>query len=170
MHLFATIDDTDTLTAAVTRIVTAPDGLPLSTGHVIPHGTTIAFGNPYLTETNIKYSPLTDESQPPLDEYHPFRYSDIRKISGQENGHQFVLADANSPSFGYGRHACPGRFFASNEIKVLLVQLIQRYDLALGPHGESQKDGFEKPKRLETGFTYIADPKAKVYFRNRKTG
>lgn len=168
--MLAMSGNTDTSTAAVTRIVTAPNGLPLSTGHVIPHGTTIAFGNPYLTETNIKYSPLTDEAQPPLDEFHPFRYSNIRQISGQENGHQFVLADANSPSFGYGRHACPGRFFASNEIKVLLVQLIQRYDLALGPHGESSKDGFERPKRLETGFTYIADPKARVYFRNRKTG
>lgn len=155
--------------ATVTRVVTAPDGLALSTGHVIPQGTTIAFGNPFLSETNIKFAPLTNSDQPSLEEFHPWRYSDVRKIPGEENGHQFVSADANNPSFGYGRHACPGRFFASNEIKVLLVQLLQRYELALGPNGESGKDGFERPKRLEMGFTYIADPKAKVYFRDRKT-
>ena len=33
--------------------------------------------------------------------------------------------------FGLGKHACPGRFFASNEIKVLLCRIILDYDMKL---------------------------------------
>jgi len=32
-------------------------------------------------------------------------------------------------SFGHGRHACPGRFFASNEIKMLVAYLVMNYDV-----------------------------------------
>jgi cytochrome P450 len=33
--------------------------------------------------------------------------------------------------FGHGQHACPGRFFASNEIKVALCHILLKYDLDL---------------------------------------
>ncbi|KAI9744718.1 MAG: hypothetical protein M1818_001643 [Claussenomyces sp. TS43310] len=151
----------------MTRVVTNPNGLTLSTGQVIPQGVILAFGNPYLPNSEVKFSPLTDAGQPPLSEFYPWRYSDLRRLPGEENNHQFVTADANSLSFGWGRHACPGRFFASNEIKVLIVELLKRYDLALGPNGEGEGDGFLRPKTLEFGFAYAADPKAKVYFRSR---
>lgn len=32
-------------------------------------------------------------------------------------------------TFGYGRHACPGRFFASHEMKLMLAHIIQHYDV-----------------------------------------
>lgn len=31
--------------------------------------------------------------------------------------------------FGYGKHACPGRFFAANEIKVIVINLLRKYDI-----------------------------------------
>lgn len=34
---------------------------------------------------------------------------------------------------GHGRHACPGRFFAAAELKVVLVQILQHYDVELCP-------------------------------------
>lgn len=43
--------------------------------------------------------------------------------------HQFVSVSIASLMFGYGRHACPGRFFAGNEIKLILVQLLQRFEI-----------------------------------------
>lgn len=43
--------------------------------------------------------------------------------------HQFVSVSTASLMFGYGRHACPGRFFAGNEIKLILVKLLQRFDI-----------------------------------------
>ena len=152
----------------MTRVVTAPNGLTLSTGDIVPHGVVIAFGNPFLPNSEVQYKPLTNPDQPPLSEFCPWRYSDLRNIPGEENNHQFVTADPNNLSFGYGRHACPGRFFASNEIKVLIVELLKRYDLGLGPNGEDEKAEFMRPKTLEMGFAYMADPKAKVWFKSRR--
>jgi cytochrome P450 len=31
--------------------------------------------------------------------------------------------------FGHGRHACPGRFFAAQQMKLMLVYLVQNYDV-----------------------------------------
>ena len=36
-------------------------------------------------------------------------------------------------SFGFGRHACPGRFFAANEIKLILARLLLDYDIRMPP-------------------------------------
>ena len=32
-------------------------------------------------------------------------------------------------SFGHGKHSCPGRFFASQEMKLMLAHLLQHYDV-----------------------------------------
>lgn len=34
-------------------------------------------------------------------------------------------------NFGYGMHACFGRFFATHMIKIILAHLLLNYDLAL---------------------------------------
>jgi gliotoxin biosynthesis cytochrome P450 monooxygenase len=151
------------------RIVTSPRGVTLSDGTYLPHHTVVGFGHPFYPGSTVpSESPLRTPSQPPLDEFHPFRFSDLRAQKGEENNHQFVSSDPNNIAFGYGRNACPGRFFASNEIKVILIELLKRYDIALGPNGETLKDGFERPKMLESGAFYGPDPKGVVYFRNRK--
>lgn len=31
----------------------------------------------------------------------------------------------------HGKHACPGRFFASNEIKILLILVLMNYNVSL---------------------------------------
>jgi hypothetical protein len=45
-------------------------------------------------------------------------------MKGKENRHQFVTTSPESLIFGHGNYACPGRFFASNEIKVVLIELL----------------------------------------------
>jgi len=40
--------------------------------------------------------------------------------------------------FGHGMHACPGRFFAGNELKVALAHLLLKYDWKM-PEGESKR-------------------------------
>jgi cytochrome P450 len=42
---------------------------------------------------------------------------------------QFVSVTQNSLTFGYGRHACPGRFFAANEIKMILARAVLTFDI-----------------------------------------
>ncbi|KAK3317330.1 cytochrome P450 [Cercophora scortea] len=48
-----------------------------------------------------------------------------------EHKHQFVSTTPDNLSFGYGRHACPGRFFAAHELKLILAHLILAYDIRL---------------------------------------
>lgn len=40
--------------------------------------------------------------------------------------------------FGWGRHACPGRFFAANEIKMIVATYILTYDIRL-PDGVTER-------------------------------
>jgi cytochrome P450 len=40
--------------------------------------------------------------------------------------------------FGYGRHACPGRFFAANEIKMMVANFVLAYDMR-HPEGVTER-------------------------------
>ncbi|TEA21373.1 Cytochrome P450 monooxygenase ATR2 [Colletotrichum sidae] len=58
---------------------------------------------------------------------------------------QFVSVGPTSLLFGYGRHACPGRFFATNEIKMILATTLANYDIKM-------EDGCtERYKNLDFG-------------------
>jgi gliotoxin biosynthesis cytochrome P450 monooxygenase len=149
------------------RIVTAPNGIDLSTGHHLPHRTVVGFGHPfYPTSTVPEKHILRSPSQPPLTSFYPFRYSELRSVPGQNN-HQFVTSDPNNINFGYGRNVCPGRFFASNEVKVILVELLLKYYVGLGSRGEGVKEGQIRPKIQEFGPNYMPDMKAKVWIKQR---
>lgn len=151
------------------RIVTSRNGITLSTGHHLPYNTVVGFGHPFYPSSTIPSEHIIrGKSQPPLNEFHPFRYSQLRSIKGEENSHQFVASDPNNINFGYGRNACPGRFFASNEIKVILIELLTRYDVGLGPQGQGEGGEFKRPKTLEFGSNYAPNPAAKVWFRQRE--
>lgn len=56
-----------------------------------------------------------------------FRYYGLRQPKGRGQLHQFRTTQANILHFGHGKHACPGRFFASLGIKNILVKLIMDY-------------------------------------------
>ncbi len=51
---------------------------------------------------------------------------------------QFVTSDKASLVFGFGRHACPGRFLAADELKMILIYILQHYDIRL-EKGETQR-------------------------------
>ncbi|KAI5867197.1 ent-kaurene oxidase [Durotheca rogersii] len=73
---------------------------------------------------------------------------------------QFTSTGDASLNFGLGRHACPGRFFAGAEIKLVLAHLLLRYDLRL-PAGA--------PRPAPTMFMMTRCPSttAEVLFRRR---
>ena len=152
------------------RAIVAKDGITLSTGLKLPYGCFIGFGAPFhQTSTTPKGTIITAENQPPLSEYYPWRYSDLRKIPGEENKHQVVSTENNDITFGVGLHACPGRFFAANEMKVVVVEILKRYDIALGPQGQAHgQDGYVRPRLMEHDTWYSPDFAAKVYFRSRQ--
>jgi hypothetical protein len=149
------------------RLITAKKGVTLSSGLHLPHGTYFAAAHPQMT-ASVSYREAPELPQPSFDEFYPFRYSDLRSYEGEENKHQFVTTSPESVAFGHGQWACPGRFFASNEIKVILIELLRNYDIGLGPNGEGQGGEFQRPKTYTVDTSYIPDPTAKIFFRRRQ--
>lgn len=93
-----------------------------------------------------------------------FRYA--KSHAGQESSKArqswYTSTDRKHISFGQGRHACPGRLVAAMEMKLVLAEMLMRYDISFVESGEMNL-GFEKRPRsmhlLELGFT---NPSAKV--------
>ncbi|PWY78991.1 cytochrome P450 [Aspergillus eucalypticola CBS 122712] len=65
-------------------------------------------------------------------------------------------------AFGHGKHACPGRFFAANEVKIVLIFLLLRYDWTL-------LEG-TVPRIFSGGFGMALDPTLKIEVRRRREG
>ncbi|RYP56338.1 hypothetical protein DL771_011957 [Monosporascus sp. 5C6A] len=70
------------------------------------------------------------------------------------------IGDANM-NFGLGRHACPGRFFAAAETKLILAYLVLNYDLRL-------REGEGRPAPAMFMMTKSPSPDAEILFRRRR--
>lgn len=93
----------------------------------------------------------------------PEEYDAWRFIKRREAGitaSQFVQSSREHNSFGVGKHQCPGRFFANNELKLCLVRILLNYDMRI-------EDGYS-PKPMRFGFVAIADPCARIEVRKRE--
>ncbi|KAI1283432.1 cytochrome P450 [Xylaria sp. FL0933] len=77
------------------------------------------------------------------------------------NRHQFTSIGDTNQNFGLGKHACPGRFFAAQEIKLILSYLLLNYDIKL-------RDGEVRPKPVVFMMTKSPSQTAEVLFRRRK--
>jgi len=148
------------------RIATAP--LALSTGHTLPKGTRFAFPT-YAVHTSSStptFDPTNNPSSTlPPDQFDGFRFANLRAMPGQETKHQFVTTSPESMNFGHGNHACPGRFFASNEIKVVLIELLRNWDFRL--KGDLDGVGGERPSNIELQMVVMPDTSVELEFRRR---
>ncbi|KAG7047613.1 cytochrome P450 [Colletotrichum scovillei] len=72
---------------------------------------------------------------------------------------QFVSVGTTHLTFGYGKHACPGRFFAVNEIKMIMANIICNYEIKL-PEGVT-----ERYENLAFGASTVPDPKKTIMIR-----
>jgi cytochrome P450 len=107
----------------------------LSNGQVLPAGVIVEAPN----------APVSKDPDffPDPHVFDPLRFYKIRQSkdstsSGTKKAElvansQFVSSGALSLSWGYGRHACPGRFFAANEVKMLVGKVLMEYELKLPP-------------------------------------
>ncbi|KAJ8124950.1 hypothetical protein O1611_g8690 [Lasiodiplodia mahajangana] len=98
----------------------AEENITLSDGVLIPKGAHITVPTYHMRDPEIF------GANP--DQFDGHRFLRMRQEPGGENKWQFVSTSPEFLSFGYGNHACPGRFFASNEIKIALAQLLLHYD------------------------------------------
>jgi cytochrome P450 len=74
---------------------------------------------------------------------------------------QFVTTGSDQLHWGIGSHACPGRFFAAYEIKMLLTDILTKYDMRLADKGGVRPPDIAKDIRV------IPNPAAKVSFKRR---
>ncbi|KAA8648165.1 cytochrome P450 [Aspergillus tanneri] len=126
----------------------------LSDGIIIPRGTfTIVSGH-------HMYDP---EIYPNARSFDGYRFYNIREfgnqVGNQELWTQFASASDRHIGFGYGQHACPGRFFARNQIKIIMCHLLLHYDFR-------PVDGSHREPRPR-GFGLQANPSAKIAIRRR---
>ncbi|KAF8061617.1 cytochrome P450 [Lyophyllum atratum] len=126
-----------------------------SDGTFIPKGHTVAVANYAMHHDEENYSdPNTFDG---------FRFARMRDSDADGyTKHQMVSLGPDYIVFGNGRHACPGRFFAVNELKALLAHVLLNYDVAFENNGG-------RPADLWYGQSVIPDPTVSVMFRKRSS-
>ncbi|KAF8547708.1 cytochrome P450 [Imleria badia] len=130
----------------------ATKNFTFSDGTLIPKGTRINAGLVALHYDDALYE------NPEV--FDPFRFANMGEKDGEGEKHQFVATSPEFLSFGHGRHACPGRFFAGAELKTMLAHIVTTYDIKL-------EDDTTRPQSLRIGSSIGANPTAKVMFRTR---
>lgn len=102
-----------------------------------------------------------------------FRFHQMRHgPQANPHAHQFVNTGLDNITFGHGRFACPGRFFASNESKIILAMLLLEYEVKFGEAGREggrEGKGAEKrPGNQVFADACFPDPKVKMLIRKRR--
>ncbi|KAJ3940979.1 uncharacterized protein N0V96_008854 [Colletotrichum fioriniae] len=105
-----------TMNRKATRQVKLPGGL------VLEKGDRCMADLGSMVDPNVYPNPL---------EFDGYRFFRMRGDPKMDSKAHLVSTSVAHMGFGHGLHACPGRFFASNEVKVLLCHLVQKYDWKL---------------------------------------
>lgn len=96
--------------------------------------------------------------------FDPHRYLRMREESAQASSLVLGMSTIDSLGFGLGNQACPGRFLAVNNLKLMLARLLVGWDLTL------EKDGNEfrgpRPKMGYKDFSVV--PPSTYNLRVRK--
>ncbi|KAI1498348.1 cytochrome P450 [Biscogniauxia marginata] len=142
--------------AAFQRKVLQP--FTLSNGQVIPAGVTIEVP---AVSVNSDSEIFAD-----ADRFDPLRFYRLRQSAKQSGSvekaalNQFVSVSQDSLTFGYGRHACPGRFFAANEIKMIMANALLKFEF------KNTDGSTERYPNIEFAHMSIPDMKRKLMYRS----
>ncbi|KAK7460846.1 hypothetical protein VKT23_008777 [Stygiomarasmius scandens] len=125
-----------------------------SDGTTVPAGVTVA-APAFALQHDKRYYDDPNE-------FKPFRSFDMWSNAAQED----VKYQLSTPSqdflfFGGGKHACPGRFFAVNELKALVAYTLLTYDIKL------EGDSKVIPDPVWFSREIAPNREAKVLFRKR---
>ncbi|KAM4055321.1 cytochrome p450 [Hirsutella rhossiliensis] len=133
------------------------EDMTLADGTFLPRGAMVAAMAHRQWDPKIYPNPLEWQG----DRHVKMREEEPSRGSAKGNAAQFVSTSAEHLGFGHGSHACPGRFFASNELKLVLVEIISAYDFGCANEG-----GVPPPLSLAT--EWLANPELKLRVRRRK--
>lgn len=133
---------------ALERIALKSLTLPTTPAQILPAGTHIM-----VDSTN-----LWDSTQcPDPNVFNPYRF--LRKREAGDKFSQFAQSGPDFSVFGGGRHLCPGRFFASNEVKLAMAHVLGKYDIKLA-------DGYTS-RPIDMGVYKVVDPIVQFKVRRR---
>lgn len=111
-------------------------GFTLSNGQFIPPHTNVV-----LPAHAINMDP---NIYPEPEKFDAFRFERMRNMNSENaKRYQFNSVNPTSVNFGFGRGACPGRFFADNEIKLIVAHTLLNYDVKLPPGENARYDNIE---------------------------
>ncbi|KAI0059480.1 cytochrome P450 [Artomyces pyxidatus] len=133
------------------RLVLQP--FTFSNGVTVPAGTTVVAASSATHHDTANYENA--------EVFDGFRFADLRDEDGEGLKHQMVSTQTDYLAFGHGRHACPGRFFAANELKAMLAHVVVTYDVKF-------EDGKGFPPNKFIGEALIPGT-SDVLFRKRQT-
>ncbi|KAJ6103979.1 hypothetical protein N7523_010299, partial [Penicillium sp. IBT 18751x] len=91
---------------------------------------------------------------PDPERFDAYRFVKMREIGKRKSDYAYTAATVDHMGFGYGKHSCPGRFFAAHEVKIILCHLILKYDIKL-PEDQART-------YLLAGFFTSAGPRNKL--------
>ena len=135
-------------TGSFSRKVLRP--FTLSSGEVIPAGVVIE-----VPSHAIARDP---EVFPDPETFDGLRFYNLRN-EAREKGeveaaaqNQFVSVSQSSLTFGYGRHACPGRFLAANEIKMIVATAVMMFDVKMEEGVTERYRNFEMAGTVSDSF------------------
>jgi cytochrome P450 len=90
-----------------------------------------------------------------------FRFVSKGMAGGDSGINQMIATNTSYIAFGIGRHSCPGRFFAANELKAMMAHLVLNYDIKLENEGV-------RPPDLWFINSRVPNPTAEILFRKRQ--
>lgn len=127
--------------------ITIPAGTVIGTAsHAITHDPKF-YGNPAKFD-GFRFVPASPGSETAASEPAPVPPS-------------FVTTNTSNLSWGYGKHACSGRFFATFEIKMIMAYLLTHYDLKFA------QGGLQRPKNISFELQNAPDPTVEILLRKR---
>ncbi|KAL8415031.1 hypothetical protein RB594_006021 [Gaeumannomyces avenae] len=106
---------------------------------------------------------MNPELYPEPEKFDIYRFYRVREsgVAGAEAKAQLVSTSPDFVApFGYGKHACPGRFFAAAEIKIILVYLLVNYDWKMA-------DGAPAAPNIWLGTDSVLRPGTKLLCKSR---
>ncbi|EUC33567.1 hypothetical protein COCCADRAFT_4868 [Bipolaris zeicola 26-R-13] len=126
------------------------EDVTLSNGVFLPRGIQVGF--PLRSHFDPK-------AYPEPDVFDGYRFVKMAGDPDREMLRHFVSTSPEHLAFGFGKHSCPGRFFAAIEVKIALCHILLKYDFKLA-EGTT-------PTIMRMGWALVADPMAQFVIKRR---
>lgn len=135
--------------ASLQRVTTKP--YTFKDGLHIPAGTTVS-----IPSYDIANDP---DNFPNPETFSPYRYLNMSENSPHR--YNFTSISDDFLAFGGGAHACPGRFLAAYEIKIMIIELLTHFEMKFA---EGQKG---RPGSIYYNMAIMPDENVDVLFKRR---